>query len=80
MSSKRFFGEYLEVDDPADRGLVQFLRECLLGRAHARKTHERARCPGVRVESETIEVRQEEGEWRVVSDMVLCYPDPVGAD
>jgi hypothetical protein len=75
MSSKRFFGEYMEVD-PANGADVDFARQCLRQRMQARKTHERARCPSVRVESETIEMRQEECQWRLVSDLVLSYPDP----
>jgi hypothetical protein len=78
MSSKRFFSEYLEVDPAA--GAVRFARECLRERMQARVDHEHAICPGVQIESDKIELRQEEGQWRLVSDMVLCYPDPVGAD
>jgi hypothetical protein len=76
MSSKRFFGEYQVVDDPADAGAVAFTRMALRERMNDRKAHERAHCPGVQVESESIELRQEEGQWQVVSDLVLVYPDP----
>jgi hypothetical protein len=75
MSSKRFFGEYMTVD-PVDGAGVAFARQCLRERMQARVDHEHAICPGVRIESDKIELRQEEGAWRVVSDMVLSYPDP----
>jgi hypothetical protein len=76
MSTKGYFGEYQVIDDPADTADVAFTRMVLRSRMDDRKTHERARCPGVQVESESIELQQEEGEWRLVSDLVLSYPDP----
>jgi hypothetical protein len=74
MSSKRFFGEYLEVDR-ADGAGIAFAREALRLRMQARLDHERAACPGVKMAKSKIDLRQEKGQWRLVSDLVLIYPD-----
>jgi hypothetical protein len=72
MSTKRYFGEYMIVD-PVDGA---FARQCLRERMQARLDHERAACPQVKMIKSKVELRQEEGQWRLVSDLVLAYPDP----